>query len=107
MNEAPEKEALEPQTGAFLSKTSHALSVFAQWAPCFNLRLEESLTMRLWRKRGKVNARVASEMKWLLNETDLVQHEIAALYGVNQGRVSEVKNRKCHSDVRPRRPLGW
>jgi predicted XRE-type DNA-binding protein len=35
---------------------------------------------------------MVSQIKELLETTDLFQHQIAAILGVNQGRISEVKN---------------
>ncbi len=44
---------------------------------------------------------VARQIKILNRDTDLVQHEIAALLHLNQGRVSEVLNLKRFAHVNP------
>lgn len=47
-----------------------------------------------------MTAEIAGKIKWLLKATPLKHSEIAALLGgINQGRVSEVKNGKSFSDV--------
>lgn len=46
---------------------------------------------------------MAAHIKFLLQTRDLHQHQIAALVGVNQGRVSEVKNGHKHASVPPAR----
>ncbi len=43
----------------------------------------------------------AAVIKRLLISTSLYQHEIAAMVGCNQGRVSEIKNRKRFVEVPP------
>lgn len=52
-------------------------------------------------KRSKLTAALAAKIKKLAKETSLFQHEIAAIVGVNQGRVSEVLNGKRFSEVKP------
>ena len=52
-------------------------------------------------KRRRLNAQIAAHIKWLLATTTMFQHEIAALLGINQGRVSEVKNGKRFKNVPP------
>jgi len=42
---------------------------------------------------------MAAHIKFLLQTRSLHQHQIAALVGVNQGRVSEVKSGKRHPSV--------
>jgi predicted XRE-type DNA-binding protein len=53
------------------------------------------------RKRSKMTAELAARIKRLATERKYFQHEIAAIVGVNQGRVSEVLTGKRFSDVRP------
>ena len=43
---------------------------------------------------------LAAAIKKLL-PTGMHQHQIAALFGLNQGRISEVKNGKRYPDVSP------
>lgn len=50
-----------------------------------------------------VSAELAAHIKFLLQRRDLHQHQIAALVGVNQGRISEVKNGHTHPSVPPAR----
>jgi len=40
----------------------------------------------------RIDAAMAAKIKRLWSETEMAQHEIAALLGINQGRVSEVVN---------------
>jgi predicted XRE-type DNA-binding protein len=47
-----------------------------------------------------VTPRMAAAIKRLLKQ-GLLQHQIAALYGINQGRVSEIKTGRCFGDVPP------
>lgn len=49
----------------------------------------------------KVTPEMAAQIKFLLKKNELHQHEIAALMGVNQGRISEVKNGNRHPNVPP------
>jgi predicted XRE-type DNA-binding protein len=44
---------------------------------------------------------LAAEIKRLAESTDLMQHQIAAVLGINQGRVSEVLSGRRFPDVRP------
>lgn len=44
---------------------------------------------------------VAAKIKQLWRDTDLPQHKIAAMVGVNQGRVNEVVNGKRFAAVPP------
>lgn len=53
------------------------------------------------RKRTKMTAFVAAQIKKLARDTELFQHEIAALLNINQGRVSEVLTGKRYSEVSP------
>lgn len=48
-----------------------------------------------------VTPALAREVKRLRRDTDLAQHEIAALVHVNQGRISEILTGKLHPDVQP------
>lgn len=43
---------------------------------------------------------MAARIKALAASTDLLQHEIAARLGINQGRVSEVLAEKRYADVK-------
>ena len=51
--------------------------------------------------RTRMTAAIAARIKSLAATTTLFQHEIAALVGVNQGRVSEVLNGKRFAEVPP------
>lgn len=53
------------------------------------------------RVSAPVTPDVAARMKALARDTDLAQHEIAAMLHVNQGRVSEVLTGKKFADVPP------
>jgi predicted XRE-type DNA-binding protein len=48
-----------------------------------------------------LTARVAAEIKRLAASGELMQHQIAAVLGLNQGRVSEVLSGKRFPDVQP------
>jgi hypothetical protein len=48
-----------------------------------------------------VTAEMAGHIKYLWHVMGLYQHQIAALLGINQGRVSEVVNGKRHPGVGP------
>lgn len=52
-------------------------------------------------KKNVLTPEVAAKIKKLAATTDLYQHEIAALVGVNQGRVSEVLSGKRFAEVSP------
>jgi predicted XRE-type DNA-binding protein len=43
----------------------------------------------------------AALIKFLVRAKGLYQHQVAALLEINQGRVSEVINGKCHPNVEP------
>ena len=54
------------------------------------------------RKRSPaVTAKMAAEIRYLKFEKKPYNHQIAALFGINQGRVSEVLTGKKHPDVTP------
>ena len=53
------------------------------------------------RPRIRLTRELAAKIKRLARDTDLLQHEIAARLGINQGRVSEVLNLKRFADVPP------
>lgn len=53
------------------------------------------------RTRRVLTARQAAEIKHLAGTTDLFQHQIAAVVGVNQGRVSEVLSGKRFPEILP------
>ena len=44
---------------------------------------------------------MAAQIKFLIKERGLFQHQAAALVGVNQGRISEIVNGKVHPEVPP------
>lgn len=48
-----------------------------------------------------LTAKMAAQIKWCDANTNLVQHQIAAKFGINQGRVSEVLNGKRFPTVPP------
>ena len=52
-----------------------------------------------------VTPEMAAYIKFLLAK-GVYQHQIASKFGVNQGRVSEVKTGKVHKSVLPR-PFIW
>lgn len=49
-----------------------------------------------------LTAEIAAKIKLLARTDDLLQHEIAAKLGINQGRVSEVLTGKRFREVQPR-----
>lgn len=48
-----------------------------------------------------VTAKMAAEIRYLKQVKKLYNHQIAALFGINQGRVSEVLTGKRHPSVPP------
>lgn len=48
-----------------------------------------------------VTAEMAAEIRYLKMEKGLYNHQIAALFGINQGRVSEVLTGKKFPEVAP------
>ena len=48
-----------------------------------------------------LTAELAAQIKRLARDTDLVQHEIAAMLHLNQGRVCEVLKLKRFAEVPP------
>jgi predicted XRE-type DNA-binding protein len=52
-------------------------------------------------KRRWMNPAIAAQIKKLAQTKTLYQHEIAAMLGINQGRVSEVLTGKRYSNVPP------
>ena len=48
-----------------------------------------------------VTPEMAAEIRYLKFEKKLFNHQIAALFGINQGRVSEVITGKRYPDVSP------
>lgn len=48
-----------------------------------------------------LTAKLAARIKRMARDSDLVQHEIAAVLHLNQGRVSEVLTGKRFPEVRP------
>jgi predicted XRE-type DNA-binding protein len=59
------------------------------------------------RKRRRLTEITAAYIKWLAQNTDLVQDQIGARVDQNQGRVSEVLSGKRFAEVAPRMPAGW
>lgn len=57
--------------------------------------------MKRKRTSNALTAAIAAKIKRLWRDTDLPQHEIASIVGVNQGRVCEVVNGKRFADVPP------
>lgn len=53
------------------------------------------------RRSPPLTADIAAAIKRLAQETDLLQHQIAAQLGLNQGRVSEVLTGKRFREVQP------
>jgi predicted XRE-type DNA-binding protein len=51
--------------------------------------------------RTKTTAACAAQIKKLAATTSLHQHQIAAIFGINQGRVSEVLSGKRFADDAP------
>ena len=51
------------------------------------------------RSHTPLTAELAAKIKLLAHDTELMQHEIAAKLGINQGRVSEVLNLKRFPNV--------
>ncbi len=56
------------------------------------------------RKPSRPTAAQAAEIKWYLLNTQMKQHDIAAKYGINGGRVSEINTGKRFSGIPPRPP---
>jgi len=52
------------------------------------------------RRSPHVTTEMAAKIKHLCDQ-GFLQHEIAARFGINQGRVSEIKTGKAHKDVPP------
>lgn len=52
-------------------------------------------------KSPEVTPQMAAEIRHLLQHDKLYQHQIAARFGLNQGRVSEVNTGKRHPGVPP------
>ncbi len=48
----------------------------------------------------KVTREMAGKIKRFLRD-NLAQHDIAAMFGINQGRISEIKSGKKFADVPP------
>jgi predicted XRE-type DNA-binding protein len=48
-----------------------------------------------------VTRELPAHIKFLLKRGDLFQQQIAALLGINQGRISDVKHGRRHPDVLP------
>jgi predicted XRE-type DNA-binding protein len=48
-----------------------------------------------------ISPEMAALIKFLVKRIGLYQHQVAALLGINQGRVSEVVTGKRHPNVEP------
>jgi transcriptional regulator with XRE-family HTH domain len=58
--------------------------------------------MQMQRKPSPpVTSEMAAEIRYLRKQKGLFSHQIAALFGINQGRVSEVLTGKRFPDVPP------
>ena len=64
------------------------------------MTIETKLPYPRRRSSPDVSPEMAATIKALLAH-GLTQHDIAARFGINQGRVSEVNNGKRHADVLP------
>lgn len=53
------------------------------------------------RNSPPITPQMAAKIKYLVGQIGLFQHQVAAMLGINQGRVSEVMNGKRHPDVGP------
>lgn len=53
---------------------------------------------------ARLTPRLAAFIKWYAQNTNLLQHEIAAHLNINQGRVSEVLSGKRYQGIRPTKP---
>ncbi|MCD1634535.1 hypothetical protein K7H91_12205 [Martelella mediterranea] len=54
------------------------------------------------RRSPRVTAEMAADIKRLLKQ-NMMQHDIAARFGINPGRVSEIKTGKKFGDIAPER----
>ncbi len=54
--------------------------------------------------KRKLTAEIAANIKWMLQNTDLFQDQIAARVDLNPGRVSDVKYGRRFPDVPPVAP---
>lgn len=54
----------------------------------------------MMRDRKVITERIAAIVKWLLSR-NWYQHHIASLFGLNQGRISEIKQGKRFGYVKP------
>lgn len=53
------------------------------------------------RSSPPISAEIASQIRYLVMEKGLYQHQAAAIVGVNQGRVSEVMRGRHYPNVPP------
>lgn len=58
------------------------------------------------RRTCRLDEKTAAGIKYLLG-LGLYQHDIAAFFRINQGRVSEVGTGKRFKNVLPSKPEGW
>lgn len=58
------------------------------------------------RKTPMLTADMAATIKYLVNVLGLLQHQAAAVFGINQGRVSEVVTGKRFPEVPAENRLG-
>lgn len=56
--------------------------------------MNNTLNFKCKRPRGRITYETACNIKYLYNVKKMYQHHIAALYGINQGRISEIMNGK-------------
>ena len=56
---------------------------------------------RRWSNTPRVTAAMAAEMKTMVAMLGMKQHDVAAYFGVNQARVSEVVNGHKFGDIPP------
>lgn len=49
----------------------------------------------------RVSPEMAAHIKFLVEKQRLFQHQVAALFGINQGRVSEIIRGHVYKDVPP------
>ncbi len=61
--------------------------------------------MRARRCSPPMTKKMAATAKYLVEKLGLAQHQVAALLGVNQGRISEVITGKRFADVEPANQL--
>ena len=53
------------------------------------------------RRSPKITPEIAAKIKHLVGEEGYMQHDVAARFGVNQGRISEIMKGRIYSEVPP------